>query len=150
MHAGHYVQEHQPRVLFVGYGETDEWAHSGRYDLVLRAAHQFDKFVGQLWNTLQSMPSYQGQTTFILTTDHGCGGGLTAWKNHGTKQEGSKNIWIGVLGPDTQPLGERENAPAVAQSKIAATIAVLLGQDYRGSVPQASKPLPGVLGHSNQ
>ena len=40
-----YVQVHQPRVLFVGYGETDEWAHSGRYDLVLRAAHQFDRFV---------------------------------------------------------------------------------------------------------
>ena len=29
----------QPRVLFVGYGETDNWAHAGRYDLVLHAAH---------------------------------------------------------------------------------------------------------------
>ena len=29
----------QPRVLFVGYGETDNWAHAGRYDLVLHSAH---------------------------------------------------------------------------------------------------------------
>jgi hypothetical protein len=34
-----YVQAHQPRVLFIAYGETDEWAHSGRYDLVLSGLH---------------------------------------------------------------------------------------------------------------
>jgi hypothetical protein len=132
-------------VLFIGYGETDEWAHTGRYDLLLRAAHQFDKFVAQLWNTMQSMPSYHDQTTFIITTDHGRGGGLTAWKDHGTEQEGSENIWIGVLGPDTRPLGEREHTPTVTQSQIAATLAALLGKDYRDSVPQAAKPLPDVL-----
>src|SRR5215468_2371586 len=42
----------QPRVLFVCYGETDNWAHAGRYDLVLHSAHHFDQFVGQLWDTL--------------------------------------------------------------------------------------------------
>jgi hypothetical protein len=141
-----YVQAHQPRVLFIGYGETDEWAHSGRYDLVLRAAHQFDKFVEQLWNTMQSMPAYHDQTTFIITTDHGRGGGLAEWKDHGTDRKGSENIWIGVLGPDTQPLGERQRAPAVTQSQIAATTAALLGKDYRGSVPQAAGPLPDVVG----
>jgi hypothetical protein len=144
-----YVQTHQPRVLFIGYGETDEWAHTGRYDLLLRAAHQFDKFVEQLWNTMQSMPSYRDQTTFIITTDHGRGSGLTGWKDHGIEQKGSENIWIGVLGPDTLPLGEREHAPAVTQSQIAATLAALLGKDYRGSVPQAAKPLPDVVGRTD-
>src|SRR5579862_6085411 len=42
----------QPRVLFVGYGETDNWAHSGRYDLVLHSAHSFDHFVEELWQRL--------------------------------------------------------------------------------------------------
>jgi hypothetical protein len=51
-----YVKEGHPRVLFVGYGETDNWAHQGRYDLVLESAHGMDRFVGQLWNTMQSMP----------------------------------------------------------------------------------------------
>ena len=50
-----------------------------------------------------------------------------------------------VLGPDTLPLGEREHAPAVTQSQIAATLAARLGKDYRGSVPQAAKPLPDVV-----
>src|SRR6202795_4774579 len=40
-----YIQTGQPRVLFVGYGETDNWAHQGRYDLVLDSAHRFDYFV---------------------------------------------------------------------------------------------------------
>ncbi len=40
-----YVKSDHPRVLFVGYGETDNWAHQGRYDLVLQSAHGFDHFV---------------------------------------------------------------------------------------------------------
>src|SRR5262249_10538084 len=51
-----FVRTEHPRVLFVGYGETDNWAHSGRYDLVLESAHQFDEFVKQLWDTMQAMP----------------------------------------------------------------------------------------------
>src|SRR6202521_2986967 len=50
-----YVKAGGPRVLFVGYGETDNWAHQGRYDLVLDSAHRFDHFVEQLWNTMQAM-----------------------------------------------------------------------------------------------
>ena len=37
-----YVKTGHSRVLFVGYGETDNWAHQGRYDLVLESAHAFD------------------------------------------------------------------------------------------------------------
>ena len=40
-----YVKTGRPRVLFVGYGETDNWADQGRYDLVLDSAHRFDFFV---------------------------------------------------------------------------------------------------------
>ena len=112
-----------PRVLFVGYGETDDWAHAGRYDNVLESAQQFDHYVEQLWNTMQSMPAYHDRTTFILTTDHGRGSGRSQWKEHGVEQKGSENIWIAVLGPDTPGLGERANIAAVTQSQIAATVA---------------------------
>ena len=84
----------QPRVLFVGYGETDNWAHQGRYDLVLHSAHAFDQFVEELWHTLQGRPEYKDQTTFIITTDHGRGSGLTEWKEHGVEERGSENVWI--------------------------------------------------------
>ena len=135
----------QPRVLFVGYGETDDWGHMGRYDLLLHAAHSFDHYVEQLWNTLQSLPAYRDQTTLILTADHGRGSGPVEWKDHGVKEQGSQNIWIAVMGPDTAPLGERTQVAEVHQAQIAATVAALLGQDYRKAVPQAAPPLAEVL-----
>jgi hypothetical protein len=141
-----YVRTGAPRVLFVGYGETDNWAHQGRYDLVLDSAHRMDHFVAQLWETMQGMPQYHGNTTFIITTDHGRGSGLTEWKEHGVEEKGSENVWIAVLGPDTAPLGERSQVAPVTQAQIAATVAALLGKDYPHDVPKAAIPIAGIVG----
>jgi hypothetical protein len=141
-----YVRTGQPRVLFVGYGETDNWAHQGRYDLVLDSAHRFDYFVKQLWDTMQAMPRYRGSTTFIITTDHGRGSGLIQWKEHGIEEKGSENIWIAVMGPDTPALGERTHTAAVTQAQIAATVAAFAGKDYHAATPKAALPISAVLG----
>jgi hypothetical protein len=141
-----YVREKRPRTLFVGFGETDEWAHEGRYDLYLRAAHRFDSFVAELWTQMQAMPEYRGQTTFIIATDHGRGDGRTGWRNHGQEVDGAEAIWLAVMGPDTPPLGERTNAVTVTQSQIAATIAALLGEDFRAAAPHAAPPIADVIG----
>jgi len=127
------LREQQPRVLFVGY------------DLVLHSAHLFDHFVGELWNTLQGLSAYRDQTTFIITTDHGRGSGPIDWKEHGVEQPGSENIWIAVLGPDTRALGERTHTAQLSQAQIAATVAALLGKDYRQAVPAAAAPIAEVL-----
>jgi hypothetical protein len=140
-----HVKAADTRVLFVGYGETDNWAHQGRYDLVLDSAHRFDALVRQLWDTMQAIPRYHDRTTFIITTDHGRGGGLTEWKEHGVEEKGSENIWIAVLGPDTPALGERRDTQPVAQAQIAATVAAFLGRDYRKAEPQAAAPIAAVL-----
>ena len=137
-----FVKTGKARVLFVGYGETDNWAHQGRYDLVLESAHAFDGYVEQLWTTMQAMPEYRDKTTFIITTDHGRGGGLVDWKEHGVSEKGSENIWIAVMGPDTPALGERSNVNVVTQAQIAATIAQLLGKDFRPSAPNVQPALP--------
>jgi hypothetical protein len=141
-----FLLTHRPRVLFVGYGETDEWAHDGRYDLVLRSAHQFDRYVAELWEMMQAMPEYRDQTTFIITTDHGRGSGLKRWRDHGRKVKGAEDIWIAVIGPDTPALGERMQTAPVTQSQIAATVAALLGQDFRREVPNAAPPIAEVVG----
>jgi hypothetical protein len=137
-----YLSEHHPRVLFVGYGETDDWAHDGRYDLVLESAHEADAHISELWNLMQGQVEYRGQVTFIITTDHGRGSGLKDWKHHGKKITGAENIWIGVIGPDTPAQREMANVPEVTQSQIAATVAALVGQDYRAAVPGAAPPFP--------
>jgi len=139
-----YIKTAKPKVLFVGYGETDDWAHAGRYDALLESAHQMDANVRELWDTMQAMPEYRGVTTFIITCDHGRGGGLEQWKEHGVEQKGSENIWIAVIGPDTLALGERSGPPEVVQAQIAATVAALLGQDYRAAAPGVAAPLPVI------
>jgi hypothetical protein len=138
-----YLAVKKPRVVFIGYGETDEWAHAGRYDLYLRSAHQVDAYLAQLWATVQADPQYRDRTTLIVTTDHGRGYG-PAWRNHGEDVVGAENIWMAVLGPDTPALGLRRNIPVVRQAQVAATIAALLGGDWQGAEPRAAAPLPGV------
>ena len=141
-----YVAAKKPRLLFVGYGETDEWAHNGRYDLVLQSAHNVDAYIRELWTAMQAMPEYKDQTTFLITTDHGRGDGPEFWKHHDWNVDGAENMWIAVLGPDTPPLGERKNAARVTQGQIAATAAELLGRDWRTQNPKAADPLAEAIG----
>jgi hypothetical protein len=140
-----YVRTAKARVLFVGYGETDNWAHQGRYDLVLESAHRTDAFIKELWDTMQAMPQYRGTTTFIITADHGRGSGPVEWKEHGVAEKGSENVWLAVMGPDTSPLGERKHVAAVTQAQIAATVAAFVGKDYVKDVPRAAAPIGDVL-----
>ena len=143
--AREYLSEKHPRVLFLGFGETDEWAHAGRYDKVLESAHQVDDYVRELWALMQSMPEYRGKTTFIVTADHGRGSGPSEWKDHDRKIAGAENIWIAVLGPDTPALGDRMAADTVTQSQIAATVAALLGEDYHAAVPASAPAIAGAF-----
>lgn len=138
-----YVPAKKPRVLFIGLGETDEWAHARRYDLYLDAARNSDAFAAEVWNTIQSTPEYKDKTTLILTTDHGRGETPADWTSHGKDTKGAEYMWIAVIGPDTPALGVRENV-SVTQAQIAATIAALLGEDFRSAVPAAAPHLPGV------
>ncbi len=139
-----YVKNAKPRVAFLGFGETDEWAHDGRYDVYLQAAHHVDGFIQMFWETMQKMPQYRDKTTFIFTADHGRGVG-PEWRNHGEKTQTSEGIFIAVIGPDTPSLGERTNCAPQTQSQIAATIAALLGENFRGTFPKAAPPINQVL-----
>ncbi|MFO0912252.1 MAG: hypothetical protein U0795_04820 [Pirellulales bacterium] len=133
-----------PRLLYLALGEPGDWAHEGRYDQYLAATQRCDRLIADLWQTAQSLPEYAGQTTLVLTVDHGRGRDGDGWKNHSTSIPGSDEIWIGVLGPDTPAAGDRQGVTAT-QSQVAATVAALLGADYRAAVPQAGEILPGVI-----
>jgi hypothetical protein len=141
--ASEHLRKHKPRVLFIGLGETDEWAHGRRYDLYLQAAHAADRYLRDLWETLRAMPEYEGKTALIVTTDHGRGGTKADWTDHGPKVEGAEDLWIAVLGPGTPALGVREDV-AVTQGQVAATIARLIGEDFQAESPRSAPPLPGV------
>ena len=135
------LQKRSPRLLYIGLGETDEWGHGRRYDLYLDAARSSDRFLGQLWQELQKSPQYRDKTSLIVTTDHGRGSTRVDWTDHGKKVPGAEFIWIAVLGPDTPALGERENVETT-QGQVAATIAKLLGEDFKAASPKAAAALP--------
>ncbi|MBI3792680.1 MAG: AP protein [Gemmatimonadetes bacterium] len=134
------VKRHAPRALYVGYGETDEWAHDKRYDLYLRSARGVDGFVEELWNTMRAMPQYKAGVTFIVTTDHGRGDGAE-WTDHGRKVDGAERVWIATFGARAPKLGEVTNAARVTQSQVAATVAAALGLDYPKAEARAAKAL---------
>jgi Type I phosphodiesterase / nucleotide pyrophosphatase len=139
------LKQHKPRLMYLSLGETDEWAHAGKYADYLRAAKLVDGYLGELWQSLQSMPQYRGTTTMIFLPDHGRGEGPKEWKSHGQKLPNSKYIWLAFLGPDTPAMGERKSAAPVTQSQVAGTMTALLGEDYRASVPKAGTPIAEVI-----
>lgn len=138
--ATEYLRSKRPRVLYVMLGETDEWAHSGRYDLYLDAAQRADRFISDLWGLADSLPQYRGRTALVITTDHGRGNGAR-WTDHGREVPEAERIWIAILAPNRVGLGVRSDGP-VTQSQVAATIAALLGEDYAGSMPGIAAALP--------
>lgn len=131
-----HLRRRQPRVLYIAFGETDEFAHEGRYDSYLQAAHRFDAALARLWKTLQETPFYAGKTSLVVSTDHGRGDPPDGWKGHGANVAGSEKIWIGAMGPQTPALGMRRDVEPVTQSQVAGTVAALLGETYRdGAAP---------------
>ena len=126
-----YLKKNTPKVMFIGYGETDDFAHGGRYDEYLKSARQTDEFIGQLWQWAQSHPKYKGKTTFLITTDHGRGTvPVDSWRNHGSEVDGADQIWFAVIGPDTPAKGEIKASGQYYQKQIAKTAAAFLGVDF--------------------
>lgn len=137
------LRHDKPRVLFVAFGETDDFAHEGHYDQTLWAARRTDVFLAELWTTLQADPVYAGKTTLIVTTDHGRGTGpdREAWKHHGKPQHvGSDATWIAAIGPSIVP-GGRPSGDCASTSQVAATALQALGEDWRAYDPAIGKPL---------
>ena len=123
----------KPKVLYIAYGETDEWAHAGMYKSYLNAAHQFDEWVKDLWTLVQSTPGYKDNTVFFITTDHGRGDVIkNQWTDHGSEVKGADQIWFMAMGPGIAPKGEIKQPLQIYQKQFANTIGSLIGFDFKG------------------
>jgi hypothetical protein len=141
-----YLKKNKPRVLYLAFDETDDFAHGGKYDLYLRSAHYTDGFFKTLWDWCQSDPQYKGKTTMIITCDHGRGSvEKDAWRHHGIKVPNADQIWIAVIGPDSPATGEVKTAGQLYQNQVAKTISTLLGTDYQNN-PTPGSAIPSVTG----
>jgi hypothetical protein len=136
--AREYMKKFKPRVLYIAFDETDDWAHGGEYDQYLSSAYSEDRMLADLWNYIQSDPGYKNNTTLLITCDHGRGDKIKEdWRHHGKKTEGSDQIWFAVIGPGIEPKGEIKTQGQYYQKQFAATIARLVGHTFTANHPVA-------------
>lgn len=141
-----YMKKHHPRLVYISYGETDDFAHDGRYDHYLKSAHQTDQWLQDLWEYIQSDPYYKGKTSLVITTDHGRGNSpMVQWKSHGTIYRGSDEIWVAAIGPNIKAKGEVKTDQRLFQNQIAKTVAKLLGYDYIGEKEEVGDVIKGIV-----
>lgn len=159
-----YLTRKKPRLLYIAYGETDDFAHDGQYDQYLKAIRRTDGFIKELWQQLQKDPFYAGQTTLLISTDHGRGNSVNSWQHHasgraiagymkklkhfGNGVSGSDEIWLAALGPQIPARGLVQTQQPWSQSQVASTVAELLGYDYQAYQYKAAAAIP--LGTTDQ
>lgn len=143
--AKNYLRQKHPRVLYLGLGETDEFAHHGEYDSYLQKLRQADAMIAELWYYVQTDPFYKNNTSFIITTDHGRGGKSSNWSSHGFWVKGSGQTWLAMLGPGIEAKGEIREPQQAYQKQVAATVAMLLGMQFTAK-HRISKPLAITAG----
>ena len=129
--AKEYIEHNHPKVTFIGFGETDEYAHQDRYDLYLQKAN----FIADLWYYVQTDPFYKDNTTLIITTDHGRGKQASTWHKHGLFTKGSGDTWLAMIGPHIAPEGEIKSEQQLYQKQIAQTVASILGFEFKANHP---------------
>lgn len=126
-----YMKKHRPRVVYIAYGETDDFAHDGRYDHYLKSANQTDQWIKELWEYVQTDPFYKDKTSLVITTDHGRGTiPAGEWTSHGNTIKGANEIWAAAIGPNVPAKGIMKNSKLLFQSQIAKTVAAMLGYQY--------------------
>ena len=143
-----YLRAEKPRALLISFDETDDWAHDRRYDRVLDAVAEFDSFLERLMKTIESLPEYRGQTTVVVTTDHGRGATLDDWFDHGRAIANADRIWLAISGPDT-PAGITSDEK-VEQRDIAPTMIKLMGLDPNEYQGATGKLISAALQHASK
>ncbi len=138
--AMNYLQTKKPKVLYIAYGETDEWAHSGQYRDYLNAANMVDKWIQDIWNYIQNDPFYKNKTAIFITTDHGRGDAKKSeWTSHNNKIKDCYQIWMAAMGPGIPAKGEMKTSGQWYQKQFAQTIAAILGVNFTATHPVAEK-----------
>jgi hypothetical protein len=133
LNAKEYLQQKHPKVMMLGFGETDEFGHQKKYDQYLQHIYEVDQMIASLWYYLQTDPFYKNNSIVVITTDHGRGNKPTTWHSHSMLRGGSSETWMALLGRGIAPMGEITSPAQFYQKQIAATIANLMQQKFTAS-----------------
>ncbi|SFN70448.1 alkaline phosphatase family protein [Salegentibacter flavus] len=135
------LKNQKPDLLYVAYGETDDFAHDGRYDQYLKSAKRTDQFLKEIWDFISVDPYYKDKTTMLLTTDHGRGQGIedhNSWRSHGSSIPEADQTWFIGLGKQIRPINEQKENKQYYTTQFAPTIAKILNLKFESE----DGPLP--------
>lgn len=122
-----HMKKNHPELIYIAYGETDDFAHDGEYDAYLKSAQNTDSLIKELWELTQSDPFYIDNTLFLITTDHGRGTEpLATWKGHGSSVNGAGQVWLIAFGKGVTAKGEISTTEQLFSSQIAPSILDIL------------------------
>jgi len=150
--AMNHLKSFRPKFLFLGLGETDDWAHENRYDLYLDALKRTDGYLKQLFDFVQSNEHYKDKTAILITTDHGRGDSIADWHDHESDIEGAQYVWLAIYSPYSKLRGNQVQSQngdkgftQIKSSQIAATILNMLGIDHNMYNAKVGDPLQAFL-----
>ena len=122
------MKKDHPELVYIAYGETDDFAHDGEYDSYLTSAHNTDALIKEIWNFTQKDPFYKDNTLFVITTDHGRGTEpLKSWKGHGSDVKDAGGVWLVLFGKGVSPKGEVKQKEQLYSNQIAPSVLKILG-----------------------
>jgi hypothetical protein len=121
---GHSILETmQPRLLFIGLGDTDEYAHQDNYARYRSTLEQTDAWLGQMVSLASQLADEGHSTAFFITTDHGRG---ESFVDH-VDDPAAGRTWLIAAGAAIGARGPLDHDAALAD--LAPTVAYLLGID---------------------
>lgn len=121
------LKKKHPNLVYISYGETDDFAHDGEYDSYLKSAKRTDNFIKKLWYFTQQDSFYKDKTTFLITTDHGRGTEpIDTWKHHGNSIKNTDQVWVIAFGEKVIAKGEVKKEEQLYTNQVAPSVAKIL------------------------
>jgi len=119
-----YLERYEPRFMFLGLGETDEYAHRGDYRGYLSALTEADRWVGAIARSLERLSERGRRTALFVTADHGR---ARSFKDHGAGYPESAEIWLIATGTEITARGTTTEARSRRLADVTPTARRLLG-----------------------
>jgi hypothetical protein len=89
-----------PSLLVISFSDV-EVAHFGSYSLHLAGIRTLDRLAHQLWQEIESSPSYKAKTTLMILPEFGRdpdGSNTNGFFNHRSNEDSTRSTWMMCLG----------------------------------------------------
>jgi hypothetical protein len=130
-HAMSYLRRHRPNFLFLSFVDSDIYGHQHNYQGYAQALRQYDRWLNEIVEKLDTMGEYGEKTAVIVTTDHGRGSTAASWSEHGAAIPESGRIWTYVRLPQNGSFRIVERTTNHSHVDLRPTIETLFGLQPR-------------------